>query len=127
MVVLDASALLALLDDEPGAALVEEYLADATVLSVNLEEVAGKLIQRGMPAPDVELAVAALDVTVTPFTAEMAWLSARTRSRLPSGFGIADRCCLAAAAVLGAGVVTADALWRTAARAFGVEVTLIRS
>ncbi len=126
MVVLDASALLALLDDEPGADLVEEHLGDATVLSVNLEEVAGTLIGRGMPAVDVELAVAALDVTVTPFTGEMAWLSAQTRARLPAGLGIADRCCLAAAAVLGAGVVTADALWATAAPAFGVEVVLIR-
>jgi len=69
MVVLDASAWLALLDDEPGAALVEEHLGGATVLCVNLEEVAGKLIGRGMPPADVELAVAALDVTVTPFTA----------------------------------------------------------
>lgn len=126
MVVLDASALLALLDDEPGAALVEEHLGRATVLSVNLEEVAGKLIGRGMPPADVELAVAALDVTVTAFTAEMAWLSARTRPHLPSGLGIADRCCLAGAAVLGAGVVTADALWARAGPAFGVEVTLIR-
>lgn len=126
MVVLDASALLALLDDEPGADLVEDRLVGATVVSVNLEEAAGKLIGRGMPPADVELAVAALDVTVTPFTEEMAWLSAQTRPRLPSGLGIADRCCLAAAAILGAGVVTADALWAKAAPAFGVDVTLIR-
>jgi ribonuclease VapC len=126
MFVLDASALLALLDDEPGAALVEEHLGGATVLSVNLEEVAGTLIGRGMPAVDVELAVAALNVTVMPFNEAMAWLSAQVRPRLPGGLGIADRCCLAAAAVLGAGVVTADALWTTAGPAFGVEVTLIR-
>ena len=126
MVVLDASALLALLDDEPGAALVEDCLGDAALLSVNLEEMAGVLVARGMSAAEVELAVAALDLEVAPFTAEMAWLSAQTRPLLPAGLGVADRCCLAAAAVLRADVVTADALWTTVAPAFGVKVTLIR-
>jgi ribonuclease VapC len=126
MFLLDASALLALLRDEPGGSSVEQYLSDATVLSVNLEEVVGTLIREGMPAAAAEQAVAPLALPVAPFTEEMAWLSAETRPRLPAGLGLADRCCLAAAAVLDAEVVTADLLWKTAAPAFGVGVVLIR-
>jgi PIN domain nuclease of toxin-antitoxin system len=126
MFLLDASALLALLNDEVGGSSVEQYLSDATVLSVNLEEVVGTLIREGMPADAVERAVAPLALPVAPFTEEMAWLSAETRPRLPTGLGLADRCCLAAAAVLDAEVVTADLLWQTAAPVFGVSVVLIR-
>jgi hypothetical protein len=51
----------------------------------------------------------------------MAWLAAETRPRLRNGLGLAGRCCLPAAAVLEAEVVTADLLWQTAAAlAFGV-------
>ena len=126
MFLLDASALLALLRDEPGGSSVAQYLSDATVLSVNLEEVVGTLIREGMPAAAAEQAVAPLALPVAPFTEEMAWLSAETGPRLPAGLGLADRCCLAAAAVLDAEVVTADLLWQTAAPAFGVGVVLIR-
>ena len=126
MYLLDASALLALLHDEPGGSSVEQYLSDAAVLSVNFEEVLGTLIREGMPATAVELAVAPLAVAVEPFTEEMAWVAAEARPRLPAGLGLADRCCLAAAAVLDAEVVTADSLWKTAAPAFGVSVVLIR-
>ena len=38
-VVLDASALLALLQEEPGSALVENHLADAVISAVNVSEV----------------------------------------------------------------------------------------
>jgi ribonuclease VapC len=126
MFLLDASALLALLNDEPGGSSVEEYLSNATLLSVNLEEVVGTLIREGMPASAVEQAIAPLALPVAPFTEEMAWLSAETRPRLPKGLGLADRCCLAAGAVLDAEVVTADLLWQTAAAPFGVSVVLIR-
>jgi PIN domain nuclease of toxin-antitoxin system len=126
MFLLDASALLALLHDEPGGASVEQYLIDAAVLSVNLEEVVGTLIREGMPAAAADQAMTSLALPVAPFTEEMAWLAATTRPRLPAGLGLADRCCLAAAAILGADVVTADSAWTGAAPAFGVHLLLIR-
>ncbi len=126
MFLLDASAMLALLHDEPGGASVEQYLADGALVAVNLEEVVGTLIRAGMPVASVEQALAPLALPVAPFTEEMAWVSAQARPRLPSGLGLADRCCLAAAAVLDATVVTADALWKSAATALAVEVVLIR-
>lgn len=126
MFLLDASALLALLNDEPGGAEVEQYLANAMLLSVNLEEVLGALIREGMPLATVEQAMAPLALPVAPFTEEMAWTAAERRPRLPPGLGLADRCCLAAASVLDVAVITADSLWKSAAQAFAVDVVLIR-
>ena len=45
---LDASALLALLNHEPGSELVEEQIPGAFISTVNLAEVAGKLADLGM-------------------------------------------------------------------------------
>jgi hypothetical protein len=47
-VLLDASALIAALYGEPGADTVAEHLGDASVVTINLEEVAGRLLRDGM-------------------------------------------------------------------------------
>jgi ribonuclease VapC len=49
--VLDASALVALIEEELGADRVREAVPNAVVSSVNLSEVAAFLTQRGMPSP----------------------------------------------------------------------------
>lgn len=126
MILLDASAILALLHDEPGADVVEEHLPGAFVMAVNLEEVVGILVREGMAPPVVARALAPLALKVAPFTEEMAWASGVLRRELPAGLGIAGRACLAAASVLGASVLTADASWRKAAAAFRVDVTVLR-
>jgi PIN domain nuclease of toxin-antitoxin system len=106
--------------------MVTKHVHDAAVLAVNLEEVVGILVREGMAAGAVERALTSLALPVVPFTEEMAWRAGRLRRQLPAGLGIADRCCLAAAAVLGYAVITADALWRVAGDIFSVEVLLIR-
>jgi PIN domain nuclease of toxin-antitoxin system len=50
-VVLDASAMLALLNQEPGAATVLGVLDRAVISAVNLAEVYTRLIDGGMDAP----------------------------------------------------------------------------
>ncbi|MGB6548793.1 MAG: PIN domain-containing protein, partial [Xanthobacteraceae bacterium] len=45
--VLDSSAILAILNNEPGADAVEEMLDDALVSTVNYAEVVAKLVERG--------------------------------------------------------------------------------
>jgi PIN domain nuclease of toxin-antitoxin system len=126
VILLDASALLALVNDEAGSDTVEEHLGEASLMSVNLEEVVGILVKAGMTPIAAGIALAPLALPVAPFTEEMAWLSGTLRPRLPRGLGIADRACLAAASVLGASVLTADTLWGQAATTFGVDVTIIR-
>jgi PIN domain nuclease of toxin-antitoxin system len=123
--VLDASALVALLWEEPGAEAVEPLLGRSVVSSVNLAEV----LQR-YRAHDVETAgkresIEALGVEIADFTAQDGEIAAelwqRTRS---AGLSLADRSCLALAQRLRLPAHTADRAWRKVD--VGVEVVLIR-
>ena len=94
MIVLDASALLALLHRESGWEVVAQAAANdsATVSAVNYAEVVQKAAQHGLAAEDVDAALEALDVTVSPFgrlDARLAPSSYRHRSNLSLG----DRVC----------------------------------
>jgi PIN domain nuclease of toxin-antitoxin system len=119
---LDASALIALLDGEPGAEVVEQFLADAAVLAVNLVEVVTKLARRAMPEAAIRAALEPLNLTLVPLTGEIAWRAGADRTRFGAGLGIADACCLAAAPLVGRVVVTTDRAWREAGPIFGADV-----
>jgi len=112
-IVLDASALLALLNGEPGAdKLTPELLNDAVSSTVNLAEVQGKLVHRGVPSDDAwEAAIAPIREAV-PFTAEQAKLAGspilQTRSL---GLSLGDRACLSLGVLLKAPIYTADQSW----------------
>jgi ribonuclease VapC len=124
-VVLDASALLAFLQREPGLDRVRRALPGAVVGSVSFAEVVAKLVQWGAPPDRVAERLGELDLDVHAFDRELAFaagaLQARTR-RL--GLSLGDRACLALAASLGAPVLTTDRAWQAAD--LGVEVELIR-
>jgi len=113
-VVLDASALLAILNQEPGAeALTPELLSGAIISTVNLAEVQGKLVGRGLRPDDAWEAVLNLIREAVPFTPEHARLAgdlvAQTR---PLGLSLGDRACLALGLALKAPVYTADKSWK---------------
>ena len=124
-VVLDASAVLALLQDEPGASEVERHLGQAVISTVNWAEVAGALAARGLPPAPVRVAVEALGIDVEPFDVEAAdetgslWTATRDK-----GISLADRACLAVGRVLELPVVTADRDWLELD--VGVDVWCIR-
>ena len=112
-IVLDASVLLAILHQEPGAErLAPEALTDSVISSVNLAEVQGKLVSRGVNADTAWDASLSIVREVIPFRHEHARLAgdlvAQTRSL---GLGLGDRACLALAISLKAPVYTADASW----------------
>jgi ribonuclease VapC len=113
-IVLDASALLALLNQEPGAeTLTPELLSGAAISTVNLAEVHSKLVRRGLSPDDAwEAALGPIRESV-PFTAEHARLVgdlvAQTR---PLGLSLGDRACLALGLTLKAPVYTADKSWK---------------
>jgi len=122
--VLDASALLALLQGEPGSDQVLETLPGALVCSVNLSEVVAKLAGHGMPEADIRSALN-LGLEIVPFDEALAWaaglLRPRTRS---SGLSLGDRACLALARSTSFPVLTADAVWATLD--LGIEIAVIR-
>jgi ribonuclease VapC len=124
-VVLDASALLAVLHGEPGAARVTEHLADAVMSAVNVAEAGARLVDRGMPPPLVGEAMRALGVDIAPFDAELAQVSTALRQGTrPFGLSLGDRACLALAQKLGVPAVTADRAWSNLN--LSISVTLIR-
>ncbi len=63
-VVLDASALIAALRDEPGRERVDGLIGEAVMTTVNLAEVVGHFTRSGMASSDIAAALAALGVTV---------------------------------------------------------------
>ena len=112
-VVLDASAVLALLNAEPGCEQVEAALPGASISAVNLAEVVGKLADKGMPGKAARDAVLGLGLDVRPFDVEDAFdvaaLRAGTRD---AGLSLGDRACLALGARLARPIVTADREWK---------------
>lgn len=122
-VVLDASALLAALQDEPGAQRVEQHLRGALMSAVNWSEVAQKLATRGINAESALAALLSQGVTITPFTVEQANLTASLYAEgKPLGLSLADRACLALGQMHGLPVLTADREWRKLVPDFRVEL-----
>jgi len=124
-VVLDASAILALVNDEPGATLVAEALEEAVVSAVNLSEVVGKLLETGMPRAEAENILGGLGLEVLPFDEAAAWNAGALRTGTKkAGLSLGDRACLALAKELDLPALTADSAW--AKTPAGVEVRLVR-
>ena len=126
--VLDASALLALFNDEPGAQVVLDALAgDCLVSAVNQTEVLTKLLDKGLTEAEAISVMDAVEIEVIAFDAsqslDAAWLRLQTRT---VGLSLGDRACLALARSRKAVALTADWPWTQVADAVGVTVRCIR-
>jgi len=121
---LDASAILAVLNQEEGAEKVMSLEAPA-VSAVNLAEVATKLSQKGVPEPEMRRVVALLDLEVIPFDERAAYRAGGLHPLTSkSGLSLGDRACLATAALMKVPAVTAERSWRSLK--VGVPIQLIR-
>ncbi len=109
--VLDASALLAFLQDEPGGDVVEDALVEgARCGAANWSEVAQRVLAAGRDWELVRALLASYDLVVEPVWAEDGEWAAR-RWRRGEGLSLADRLCLALGEREGAEVLTADGAW----------------
>jgi PIN domain nuclease of toxin-antitoxin system len=116
-VVLDASAILALLNNETGAdVLTPSLLTDAMCSTVNLAEVQAKLVSAGGRSEEAwEDALSPVREAV-PFTEEHAKIAgdlAVSTSTRTLGLSLGDRACLALGLALNAPVYTADKSWKS--------------
>lgn len=124
-VVLDASAVLALLNDEVGAKIVQESLPGAIISSVNFAEVVTRLTLLGMPENEIREALNILALDITPFDEDQAFLAGILASKTKQlGLSLGDRACLALALKTGSAALTSDKVWQ--ALDIGVTVRVIR-
>ena len=121
--VFDASAVLAILNQESGAAKATRFLDGAGINAVNRSEVLKKLIERRTPVPEAVESANALGLQIVTFDDELALASAAlwpiTRS---VGLSFADRCCVATAIAQNATAITADRAWAMIDLPCNVEV-----
>lgn len=111
-VVFDASAILALLRDEPGADVVARYIGDGIISAVNFQEVLKELLRRGIPMEAALELLDALNLDIHPHGSQEAIAAADlylTTKQYGSGLG--DRTCMALAIAAGLPTLTADQAW----------------
>ncbi len=125
--VLDASALLAYLHDEPGADKVDALLDECLISTVNWSEVVQKSLARGVDIEGFREDIASLGVIIENFTlldseeAAKIWLISRSM-----GLSLGDRACLAFAMRRHAPILTADRAWLNLAAKLNLDIRSIR-
>lgn len=126
-VVLDASAILAVIFDEPGAERVAEHLPGAHVSTVNVAEVVSRMLSLDMPEVTAEAIIETLQLTIQPFDYDQSLETARLRSTTRTkGLSLGDRACLALAKTRTLPALTTDQAWQAIADVADVRIELVR-
>ena len=124
--ILDASALLALLKNEPGADKVEPLLGQIVMSSINVSETASILLESEMTAQEVQECLLPLISDIVPFDAEQAFKTAELRKHMKNhGLSLGDRACISLGMKMGLPVYTADKVWQKL-QLDSLEIELIR-
>jgi len=125
-VVLDASAILAYIQEERGAeVLTKDTLDHAVVSTVNLAEVQSKLVKKGHDPEEAWEQILSLVKEEEPFTSQQARIAGDLITVTERfGLSLGDRSCLALAIALKAPVYTAEQVWKNLK--VGVPIHVIR-
>ena len=115
VLVLDASALLALINQEAGAAEVQRLLAAGGLVmcTVNFCEVVGKIVDAGKSVNEFVTLFDGLAIDLIDFDRDIAVAAGEMKKQTAKlGLSVGDRACLALAARLDAPAITADSAWK---------------
>ncbi len=124
-IVLDASAVLALINQETGYKVVEKVISQAMISTVNLAEVIAVLVDIGMTNKEAETITYGLINEVVPFDHDQSIVTGILRKNTKQyGLSLGDRACLALAKIHSLPVLTADKVWSKLE--IGIEVNLLR-
>jgi ribonuclease VapC len=127
LVVLDSSAVIAVILDEPGAEVVLKELANAVIAMPNVAEVYSVISRKIQNTRSVDAFFALNGVNTVPLSFNQAKM-AGCYETIGKKFGLSlgDRCCLALAHEMGAIALTADKAWTTIGHAIDVKIRIIR-
>ena len=124
-IILDASAIIAYLDGEPGSEVVEQWLPDSAASMINVCEVISVLVGQGKPEEQVSQRVHELVPVIVPFSWDIARITAALIvDTQPKGLGLGDRAALATAKIMNLPVLTSEPRWLDVST--GVDIRLIR-
>lgn len=126
--ILDASAILALLLNEPGHLRVERVLdRTAGACTVTLAEIVGRFSRAGAAPAETRRMLSSLRIVWLDTDHDLAYRAGELAlASRPFGLSLGDRFCIALAMRKGLPAVTADQAWSKAASAMGFAVDLIR-
>lgn len=126
-VILDASALLALIFKEDGREIVKKAIDRGVYMTtINLAEVATKLLRKKYAFDEVQAFIPLMRITPLVVDAALAYQAAFLDSHTQKlGLSLGDRICLAAAQRWGYIALTADRSWKHV-KLDQVSITLIR-
>ncbi len=113
-VVLDASALLALINNEKGADKIEPLIGSIIMSSVNVTEVASKVydLMDSNNEEQCKLSIEPFIHSIIDFDKTQCYMAAALRSQTKhKGLSLGDRACIATALHLDLTVYTADKVW----------------
>lgn len=123
--ILDASALLAFLQGEKGADVVQAVMSHALISSVNWAEVIQKMSVFDESVAEIRPDLEVMGLKVIPFTVEQADICASLwQMSKPYGLSFADRACIATGIQRKTDVLTADRVWQSLV--LPVEIKTIR-
>ena len=110
--ILDASAVLTVLQNEKGQENVVPILETSAISRVNVTEILTKLIEKGMSSDEAQEVFDNLDLQVIEFDKNQSLKAAELRPLTKHlGLSLGDRCCLALAIIENLPAVTADKNW----------------
>ena len=125
MIVLDSSALLAMLFFEPGCERVGELVPQSCMSTVNLAEVLGRLARDGRALDEALDRIEQMGIAWVDFDRELAiGAAALLLPTTPWGLSLGDRTCLALARLRDLPAVTADRAW--AKLDLGIPIEVVR-
>ena len=127
MIVLDSSALLAFLLDEPGVEVVRPHLQAAVISTVALTEVLGRLDRGKLPAHPLLERIDRGGIEVAPFDRPQCEQAGRLiMPARPYSIGLGDCCVLALGVVRNLPILTGDRAWLQLQPIVPVPIRLIR-
>jgi ribonuclease VapC len=127
--VMDASAILALMQAEKGWEVVDDLIREQQCVAscVNIAEVGTRMIDKGLAPSQLERTLKELDIQPVDFDLEQSTLCAELRlSTKHAGLSLGDRACLALTKLMDGTAVTSDRAWLDIAEVTQIKVKMIR-